>query len=108
MLYDETFLIMTSERIPDGMGGYEISEPREVGRFKATTIPLSMEFSLTESAYNITEIRRLITDAKLPIDFQTTKEQFTLRELRTEQDYTLEQVFPLGKETSLLIRRDNS
>ncbi len=106
MLYNEKFIIIKQEKTPDNMGGYN-SEPYEVGTFQASTIPLAMDFQLSENANNISESRRLITEDKLPINFQETRELFTLKEKVTGFNYSVLAVSDLGKETVLLLRRGN-
>jgi len=106
MLYDENFTIYKQEKTNDGLGGHFTKEV-PFGTIKAKTIPMAMEFQLTESNRTIKDIRRLVTEDNLPINFQDTKASFTLREDKTEYVYSVTSVINLGRETALILRRDS-
>lgn len=105
MLYDEKFIIHKQERVSDDMGGYNPIDV-EVGSFKATTVPMPMDFQLSESSKRVKELRRLITDNKLVINFFESEDAFTLKEEETEYKYSIIDAIKLGKETVLIVRRD--
>jgi len=106
MLYDEKFTIYKQEKTDDGLGGY-LTEDIPLEDIKGATIPMAMEFQLSESSRSIKDIRRLITEDNLPINFQDTKESFTLKEVDTEYMYSVSDVINLGRETALILRRDS-
>lgn len=106
MLYDEKFTIYKQVRTNDGLGGH-FSEELPLENIMATTIPMAMEFQLSESNRSIRDIRRLITEDNLPINFQDTRESFTLKEVDTEYMYSISDVIRLGRETALILRRDS-
>ena len=93
------FAIIIQEQVPDGMGGYILSDNyRSISAFEAIKIPLTVEKTLEEHGIVSTKAYKLFTRNYIPEDINLIRETYD-----TDKIYTVLQFVDYEKHKILLV-----